>query len=226
MKPITEILQNRSLSTTTTQVGPKVSSFQTEQDARFINTLFRKLQAISPAWKQAFATSADVAEAKREWTIGLVAAGITSDELVEYGLAQARRSISPFLPSLGQFIRWCETGSRALSGLPTVDQAYEQIVRATNVALSDYIDWRAVHPAVYHTYRNNLDTHNWCCSDRQTHRNKFDAAYRVTRQQIADGAELDTPPARYIAVSEPVPCSRESSLKHIAALKAVVSHHA
>ncbi|WP_368075529.1 replication protein P [Marinobacter lutaoensis] len=85
-----------------------------------MNKLFAELQACFPAWRQTFTSKADIDAAKRVWARGLVEAKVTSDRQLQWGLAKARRSESPFWPSVGQFIKWCQPdpADKLLSGVP------------------------------------------------------------------------------------------------------------
>ncbi|MFT4466238.1 MAG: replication protein P, partial [Sodalis sp. (in: enterobacteria)] len=44
------------------------------------------------------------------------------------GLAMARKTASPFLPSPGQFIEWCLQGNLQHAGLPTGEQLYSEFL--------------------------------------------------------------------------------------------------
>lgn len=83
----------------------------TKEDKLIINLLFKKLTAIYPAWKQAFEGDEQVKEAKRVWLEALIDNGINQPEQIKTGLKQAMKSESPFLPSVGQFMKWCKTES-------------------------------------------------------------------------------------------------------------------
>ncbi len=85
---------------------PKTDS--TEQTAQVVNALFLDLQCIFPAWKQSFPTDQLLQRAKTQWIKGFIENQITTERQVQRGLHKARQSVSPYFPSLGQFIGWCE----------------------------------------------------------------------------------------------------------------------
>jgi hypothetical protein len=80
----------------------------TDQDKALINHLFKRLEAIFPAWKQAFANPESIREAKRVWFDALIDNKINTPEQIARGLKEAVKQTSPFLPSVGQFIEWCK----------------------------------------------------------------------------------------------------------------------
>ena len=95
-----------------------------------VERLFRQLQAIFPAHKQAWPDDKAKAAAMRNWTMGFMAAGIRSLEQIRYGIEQCRKSGSPFAPSVGQFIGWCTPGPEAF-GLPASADAWLEALMGT-----------------------------------------------------------------------------------------------
>ena len=79
-----------------------------ESTEQLINKLFNELSGIFPAWKNAFDGQEGINEAKRQWLKGFQENGVNRWEWIEDGLQYARKSESPFLPSVGQFIEWAK----------------------------------------------------------------------------------------------------------------------
>lgn len=79
----------------------------TDADRQIVNTVFSKLAAIFPAWKQAFDGPEGIREAKRTWLEAFMENEINTLEQINRGLVEAKKSTNPFLPSVGQFIEWC-----------------------------------------------------------------------------------------------------------------------
>lgn len=113
-----------------------------EQTAAVVDMIFIQLQAIFPAWRQAWPDDKALALAKRSWTKGLQAAGIRTIEQVRFGIEQCRRSGSAFAPSIGQFVAWCLPTAEML-GLPEEEAAWREAVQACASA-----GWRWSHEAV------------------------------------------------------------------------------
>ncbi|WP_144220295.1 replication protein P [Shewanella algae] len=120
--------------------------------AGIINKLFAELQTCFPAWRQTFTSKADMDAAKRTWARGLLEAKITSYKQLQWGLRKALRSESPFWPSVGQFIKWCQPDP-ADYGLPDTRKAYLEACRnAHRLAEMTNDEWS--HPAVYIALKN------------------------------------------------------------------------
>ncbi|ELS43303.1 replication protein P [Pseudomonas syringae] len=129
MKNVTQMIPGaaRALGT----AAPYQASAQTctqlgvvdDATGEVVERLFRQLQAIFPAHKQAWPDDKAKAAAMRNWTMGFMAAGINKIEQIRYGIEQCRKSGSPFAPSVGQFIGWCTPGPEAF-GLPASADAW------------------------------------------------------------------------------------------------------
>lgn len=119
-----------------------------KQSAVVINKIFDVLQAIYPAFKNAWPTEQVFRNAKKEWLKALVENDITTIEQIKYGLKRIRSMTSPFVPTVGQFIEWC-TPSPELLGLPTTYKAYEQACRFAYDVRYKAED-KNIHPVIYH----------------------------------------------------------------------------
>lgn len=173
-------------------------------DRDFVNQLFRGLQAIFPAWRQAFDSDEAVAEAKRQWTMGLVEAGLTSSDVIRAGLSRARRSKNPFIPSIGQFIDWCQSAQREALGMPSEDAAYAQVshyvIKAKHRAPNE--DPPFIHPAVYWAYQNIDDIPNWKLMKTELHRETFINKYRIAQEKAVQGFDFPKPPVLLVDYSD------------------------
>ncbi|PMH45967.1 hypothetical protein BCU68_09230 [Vibrio sp. 10N.286.49.B3] len=78
-----------------------------EQVEMIVNQLFAQLQGLYPAWRQAFATTEEMNNAKRAWVKAFIERGITRIEQIQLGLSAARHDTNSFIPSAGQFCNWC-----------------------------------------------------------------------------------------------------------------------
>ncbi|MDU1107868.1 MAG: replication protein P, partial [Enterobacter sp.] len=92
---------------------------QTQQVAQIINGLFVQLAAAFPA-SLVNRSQDDVDEIRRQWVLAFKENGITCMEQVEAGMRMVRRQERPFLPSPGQFIKWCKDSGTVL-GVTLVD---------------------------------------------------------------------------------------------------------
>ncbi len=129
MKNVTQMIPGaaRALGTATPYQAPAQTGTQLgvvdDATGEVVERLFRQLQAIFPAHKQAWPDDKAKAAAMRNWTMGFMAAGIRTLEQIRYGIEQCRKSGSPFAPSVGQFIGWCTPGPESF-GLPASADAW------------------------------------------------------------------------------------------------------
>ncbi|MGL5948259.1 MAG: replication protein P [Aeromonas sp.] len=93
---------------------------------RMMETLFAQLRGIFPAWKQSLTDEATTQRVMSEWARALVEADCLQNQNIALGLKRARAQQSPFLPTCGQFVAWCQLAPEEL-GLPTVAQALHEV---------------------------------------------------------------------------------------------------
>ena len=97
------------MQTTTDQGGVKEYSTNSVKTEKYFNSIFDRMCAIKPAWKQG--RSGDLKtwpdRYKQELSIGLKDGGVKTKEQIEQGVSNTRLSDSPFLPSVGEFVKWC-----------------------------------------------------------------------------------------------------------------------
>ena len=92
---------------------------QKEQVAEIVNKLFKQLKAACPAMFHTLNNN-DENSIKRQWIIGFIENGI-NPAMINAGMRIARQQSNPFMPSVGQFIGWCEKGLAEQYGLPTAE---------------------------------------------------------------------------------------------------------
>ncbi|MBC6396296.1 replication protein P [Aeromonas hydrophila] len=170
--------------------GPSRKERQPDPDqlraaASVINHLFSELQSCFPAWRQTFTSKADIDAAKRVWARGLVEAGIHSEQQLQWGLRKARRSESPFWPSVGQFIKWCQPDP-AEFGLPTPEAAFREASRNSHPAS---VDCKWTHPAVYVAARE-AGKFELANLPRDKSWPLFQRAYSITVRRVLEGEDL------------------------------------
>jgi hypothetical protein len=161
-------------------------------DVNFINGIFKSLQAIFPAWRQAFPDDAAVAEAKRQWTMGLIEAGLTSAGAIKPGLALARKSRNPFIPSIGQFVGWCQDAAKARIGFPSDDAVIVQILDFSRTRGTKHQS--AIHPVAYWIYQHvDLYALKHAADTREAKR-ILAGAYHEAEEKAAAGYEFPESP--------------------------------
>lgn len=95
---------------------------------RLVDALFKQLKQLFPA---AVVTNLKTPEqevaAKQQWIAAFAEGGIRTREQVSAGMRHARASESPFLPSPGQFIKWCKDSKMVLG--VTIDDVMAEFHR-------------------------------------------------------------------------------------------------
>lgn len=168
------------------------------------------MKAIFPAWTAALKTPELEAEARRQWLQGLLENGIDSDEKIRAGLARCRSHNSPFLPSIGQFVEWCNESAEVAAGLPSETIAYRafiDVMRAPSYAK----DWAAHHPAVFWVY-SQIPVFDWNHMVEKESRKEFNALWSEARKMAREGFNFSAclPKPEDVKAPEPAkPCDPE-----------------
>ncbi|MFS6536921.1 replication protein P [Idiomarina loihiensis] len=206
------------------QHGPATKHLHAEQQpdpdrlreaAGIINKLFAELQACFPAWKHSFSSQQDIAAAKRSWARGLIEAGISSEQQLRWGLRKARRSESPFWPSVGQFIKWCQPDPGDY-GLPTPESAFKEASRNSHPAC---ICNKWSHPAVYVAARE-AGKYELANLPQDKSWPLFKRSYDIAVRRVLEGEELDGEiPKALPKTPEPRPVAPEIAQQHIDRIK-------
>ncbi|WP_288081215.1 replication protein P [Pseudomonas sp.] len=186
MKSVTQMIPDaaRALGTSTPYQAPAQTGTQLgvvdDATGEVVERLFRQLQAIFPAHKQAWPDDKAKAAAMRNWTMGFMAAGIRTLEQIRYGIEQCRKSGSPFAPSVGQFIGWCKPGPEAF-GLPASADAWVE-------ALMGVYSHEGVKIAAIATGLFDLRSAK---QEDKGLRQRFDHNYAVVIRRAQEGQPLD-----------------------------------
>ena len=157
-----------------------------------VNLLFRELQAIFPAWRQAWPDDDTLRAAKRSWVKAFMSQGIDRIGQIRHGIEQCRTLTTAFAPSVGQFISMCRPAPERL-GLPPADLAYAQAVSNAHPGKAGRAVW--THPAVYHA-AVQCGFHALLNLPTEASRRLFERNYQIAVRQVIDGLPLrDIPPA-------------------------------
>jgi hypothetical protein len=165
------------------------------------------LKAIFPAWSSAIKDQEAFNQIRAEWLKGLLENGIISDQQIEYGLQNARRHASPFLPSVGQFIQWCHDEPESIH--PTIEACYAELVAYIAAA---QLNRKALSPILYHTVHKSMDFYNYKKIEREYERYKmFEIAFKATQFHLERGGELFEPVVAARTLDQPENASYELS---------------
>ncbi|MDD9340355.1 MAG: replication protein P [Providencia heimbachae] len=142
MKSLATAIQQRdstALQAMSSQVPPKQAV--TPQAAQIFNELFKQLRATFPASMANIKTQEDLNEFRRQWVLAFSENGIRTIEQVNAGMKIARQQEIPFLPSPGQFIKWCKQEDHTALGLPTEDELYDMFKKYCSVRGWGNFNW-------------------------------------------------------------------------------------
>lgn len=154
--------------------------------ASVINSLFRELQAVFPAWKQAWPDDKSLAAAKATWTKAFMAEKINKIEQIRFGIEQCRKLETPFAPSVGEFIAMCQPTPEML-GIPALDSAFREACRNAHPSIVATAKWS--HQAVYHAAcESGLSNLNRLAHDACLR--LFERNYKITVRALVAGQPL------------------------------------
>lgn len=129
-------------------------------------------------------------EAKNQWLMALMEAGIDDWSMVEGGLAELRQTPGQFLPSTGDFIQLCWTRKFKQMKIPTESEAYTQLQNFMAPRDHDR-DFSQLNPAVYAAY-TRLDWSLMTTESDTKQRKLFSDAWRQVLNSIKAGHKLPT----------------------------------
>jgi len=152
-----------------------------------VNALFKELQAIFPAWKQAWPTDAALSTAKRSWIKAFIVAEINTLEQIRFGIERCRSLGTDFAPSVGKFIKLCQPTPEML-GIPPHDKAFREALVNAHPSRFGNRTWS--HPAVRHAALQ-CEMHNLGDLIPEKASKVFDRAYDITIRMLMQGKPLE-----------------------------------
>jgi hypothetical protein len=182
MKPVNDLMANMG-NLPAVETAPRKIDAGTGE---VVNTLFRELRAIFPAWKQAWPDDDTLKAAKRSWIKAFMAQGINQIEQIRFGIEACRALQRPFAPSAGEFIAMCQPAPEML-GIPSHDAAYAEAVANAHPSMVGSRKWS--HQAVYHA-SSQSGFHALSRLHADASRKLFDRNYEITIRLILEGKPL------------------------------------
>ncbi|HED4430109.1 TPA: replication protein P [Pasteurella multocida] len=172
--------------------APQVAKAEvTVEMNKTIDFLFTRLKTIFPAWKSAFSSDREYQEAKKYWLETLINERITSVAQIRIGVERARKSESPFFPSVGQFIEWCNEGALESQGMPLLEELLERIKQYSRYHGFDnqqefQFKNKVEQYLVFDLYCRNKEF-GWSAEELRKHAKAF---LKATADKLARGEEL------------------------------------
>lgn len=191
---------------------------------RLVDQLFKQLKQVFPAASQTNLKNAqDEAVAKQQWILAFAENGIRTREQLSAGMAGARESGSPFWPSPGQFIKWCREGEYFMLGLPSVAELVKMVGKyAANrgyYASPDNYPWeKPAHYWLVTRLYSDMISRN--LTDQQL-KGQCEAELIKLSELIKSGWRIPEP--RPLIEKKSIPASKQTALKHLAAIKQKLS---
>lgn len=152
-----------------------------------VNALFKELQSIFPAWKQAWPTDAALNSAKRSWTKAFIVAGINRIEQIRFGIERSRALGVDFIPSVGKFVSLCQPTPEML-GIPSHIAAFTEALLNLHAARRTSREWS--HPAIRHAALQ-CEMYNLTELTPEKASKLFDRAYDITIRMLVQGLPLE-----------------------------------
>lgn len=151
-----------------------------------VNALFKELQAIFPAWKQAWPDTESLRTAKRSWIKAFIAEGINQLEQIRFGVERCRSLGTDFAPSVGKFIKLCQPTPEML-GIPPHDKAFREALENAHPSRFGGRTWS--HPAIRHAALQ-CEMHNLGDLAPDKACEIFGRAYDITIRMLVQGKPL------------------------------------
>ncbi len=92
---------------TKNQIGQQQANLKEAEP--IINRVFIGLKRAFPAWRHHIRSEEEESGIKKEWIKAFQQHGINTQEQIANGFKYARLHDSPYFPSVGMFIKWCNT---------------------------------------------------------------------------------------------------------------------
>ena len=121
--------QVTTLNQTTTKQAPVIAE-------KLIDRVFEQLIASCPTLLTVQPEQLKIL--KQQWILGFAENGIKTFEQVKRGMAAARAKTNGYLPSVGEFISWCNSYDNHELGLPTQDELESRLQKYFGYAKDPY----------------------------------------------------------------------------------------
>lgn len=187
MKHISNVIDINAIGSAPTP-KPETYAYK-EQTANVVNSLFSKLKSICSAWKQAWPTEDDENRAKRTWCDAFKHVNIHRIEQIRFGLKRCALEGTPFIPHVGDFIKWCTPSPEDL-GIPSAYDAFNEAVKNCYFAETNPV-WS--HDAVYYA-KCQIPTEHLTKLPKEKAFQLFSYHYEIACRKILHGEQLPKKP--------------------------------
>lgn len=199
--------------TTQQQVGARRVP---DQARHMIDKIFENLTASCPILLTINREQLEIL--KQQWILGFAENGIKTFEQVKRGMAAVRAKQNGYLPSVGEFVAWCNDIDYHALGLPTEAELVARLKSFSGYAKYDEHKFKYRSKAEYWL----LSTiYNKCWNKREEDLlNAAPKALKDAAEKVKSGYEFPEIP---VAIEQKiVTLPQEKTLKHIANCKAAL----
>lgn len=221
MKNLVQAIHNRDSNALARLAGENKEPDRgvNNESERLVDILFDNLKQLFPASvSTALKDPRDEAAAKRQWIAAFAENNIRSREQLKSGMQHARASASPFWPSPGQFIAWCN--QLAIPGLPDTNQLYDMVleyeIKRARYSSPEKYPWES--NACYWMVTKLYDVKQSYNLTNTELRKRCTEELRKMAHRIESGEEIPAPVVQIPKLH--IPLSNDKGLAKIAELRA------
>lgn len=221
MKNLVQAIHNRDSNALARLAGENKGPDRglSEGDEKLVDLLFINLKQLFPASVSTIFRDPNAQDAaKRQWIAAFAESGICTREQLQAGMKHARSSESPFWPSPGQFIAWCN--QLAIPGLPDTNRLYDMVleyeIKRARYSSPEKYPWES--NACYWMVTKLYDVKQSYNLTNTELRKRCTEELRKMAHRIESGEEIPAPVVQIPKLH--IPLSNDKGLAKIAELRA------
>lgn len=108
MKQVTDFVNRNQIKPSKPVINEtNIGEFIPPEVLDVLDSTIESLKHAYPSWRAGFKTDDEEIGYKRQLAIAMIENGINTQEKINFGLIEARKDNSKFLPNVGSFIGWC-----------------------------------------------------------------------------------------------------------------------
>ena len=187
-----------------------------EQARQMIDKIFENLTASCPVLLTISKEQLEIL--KQQWILGFAENGVKTLEQVKRGMSAVRAKANGYLPSVGEFVSWCNDIDYHALGLPTEDELIKRLKSFGGYARYDEHKFKYRSKAEYWLL-STLHNKYWNRREEDL-LNAAPKALKDAAEKVKSGYEFPEIP---VAIEHKyTQLSQEKTLAHIASCKAVL----
>lgn len=158
---------------------------------------------------------------KQQWVLGFAENGVTTLGKVKRGMRAVRAKTNGYLPSVGEFVAWCNAVDYAELGLPTADELPARVAKFQGFyGQDDELQFNFKSNAEYWLLtdlcgRGRRD--GWSASEL---RKEGEIALKAMVKRIESGETIPEP-RKQLPAQTSIPTTREKAQEYINSIKAM-----